>query len=339
MLGLLRINNLPQQTSAQGGTAIIDDRRSLGGIVTLEVAGAVLAQGCGFGEARGAAARIHTLCPLVPAIRSAARKPLAFTIQDIANSLPAGGAAVACQVAGASSRGVRGSPAVCTTEGEKKFCCVTTRRRKFWALSDLGRGLGPLAALSLCLGVLGFGVGVGVLATFSLPLRRQPAADLSQAFRILAVSLVPTPRLILASAPFVQAGPRAGRRALALGRCFPLTWWLPTGGSISQGKARGECDSILSGRNQNANKTIACKSTVFSENKTETKTVLEKRSEKDARIESRSGGSHQKLVTGSHSSRGISTKPIPSSSHVARTPFRSGLRSINEYSFWMAVTD
>ncbi len=53
-------------------------------------------------------------------------------------------------------------------------------------------------------------------------------------------------------------------------------------------------------------KTIACKSTVFSENKTETKTVLEKRSEKDARIETRSGGSHQKLVTGSHSSRGIS---------------------------------
>ncbi len=48
-------------------------------------------------------------------------------------------------------------------------------------------------------------------------------------------------------------------------------------------------------------KTIACKSTVFSENKTETKTVLEKRSEKDARIETHSGGSHQKLVTGSHS--------------------------------------
>jgi hypothetical protein len=44
---------------------------------------------------------------------------------------------------------------------------------------------------------------------------------------------------------------------------------------------------------------------VFSENKTETKTVLEKRSEKDARIETRSGGSHQKFVTGSHSSRGI----------------------------------
>jgi len=29
-LGLLRINSLPQQISAQDGTAIIDDRRSLG---------------------------------------------------------------------------------------------------------------------------------------------------------------------------------------------------------------------------------------------------------------------------------------------------------------------
>ena len=54
MLGLLRVNNLPQQTSVQDGTAIIDDRRSLGGIVTPEVAGAVLGQGCGVGEERGA---------------------------------------------------------------------------------------------------------------------------------------------------------------------------------------------------------------------------------------------------------------------------------------------
>jgi len=89
------------------------------------------------------------------------------------------------------------------------------RRRKFWTLSDLGRGLGPLAALSLCLGVLGF--GVGVLATFSLPLRRLPAVDLSQAFRILAVSLVPTPRLVPAFAPFVQADPRARAALSGLG--------------------------------------------------------------------------------------------------------------------------
>jgi hypothetical protein len=154
---------------------------------------------------------------LVPAIRSAARKPLAFTIQDITNSLPAGGAAVACQDARRAHGVFVAARPFAQRKAEKKFCCVTTRRRKFWALSDLRRGLGPLAARSLCQGVLGFSVGVGVLATFSLPLRRQPAADLPQAFRILAVSLVPTPRLVLAFAPFVQAGPRAGAALSGLG--------------------------------------------------------------------------------------------------------------------------
>jgi hypothetical protein len=42
MLGLLRVNSLPQQTSAQDGYAISDDRRSLRGIVTLEVTATVL---------------------------------------------------------------------------------------------------------------------------------------------------------------------------------------------------------------------------------------------------------------------------------------------------------
>ena len=100
-------------------------------------------------------------------------------------------------------------------EREKNSCRVTTRRRNFWILSDLGRGLGPLAALFLCLGVLDFGV-VG-LATLSLPLRSLPTVDLSPAYGILAVALVPTPGLILASAPFVQAGPRAGAACSGLG--------------------------------------------------------------------------------------------------------------------------
>jgi hypothetical protein len=108
---------------------------------------------------------------------------------------------------GARSRGVRGIPAGCITEGKKTFCCVTMRRRKFRRLIRLGRGLGLVTALSLRSGVLG--LGVVTLATFRLPLRRQPAADFSQAFRILAVSLVPTPRLVLAPAIFVEAGPRA----------------------------------------------------------------------------------------------------------------------------------
>ena len=116
---------------------------------------------------------------------------------------------------GASSRGVRGSPAGCITEVKKTFCCVTMRRRKFWSSERPGAWTWPAGGVLLCLGVLGF--GVGVLATFSLPLRRLPAADLPQAFRILAVSLVPTPRLVLASALFVQAGPRARAALSGLG--------------------------------------------------------------------------------------------------------------------------
>jgi hypothetical protein len=103
---------------------------------------------------------------------------------------------------------------------QKIFCCVTTRWRNLWALSDLWCGLGPLAALFLYPRVLDF--DFGVVAMLRLALRRLPAIDLSQAFRILAVPLVPTPRLVLTSARFVQAGPRAGaaRSGLGTGLCL-----------------------------------------------------------------------------------------------------------------------
>jgi len=116
------------------------------------------------------------------------------------------------------SRGARGSPAGCITEGKKFFCCVrcvTMRRRKFMSLIRLGRGLGLLTARFLRLGVLG--LDVVILATFGLPLRRQPAADFSQAFRILTISLVPAPRLVHAPAIFVQAGARARAALSGLG--------------------------------------------------------------------------------------------------------------------------
>jgi hypothetical protein len=116
---------------------------------------------------------------------------------------------------GASSRGVRGSPAACITEVKKSFCCVTTRRRKFRIMSDLGCGLGPLAASFLGLGVLSS--DAIIVAMFRLPVRRLPAVDIPQAFRILAVALVPTPRLVRASALFVQAGPRARATLSGLG--------------------------------------------------------------------------------------------------------------------------
>jgi len=107
---------------------------------------------------------------------------------------------------GLRSRGVRDSPADRTREGKKSFCCVTTRRRNLWLLNGLGRSLDPLTALPLGLGVAGF--GVSHLAMFGLPPRCLPAADLPSAFRLLAVALVPAPRLVLAAAPFAQAGPR-----------------------------------------------------------------------------------------------------------------------------------
>ena len=116
------------------------------------------------------------------------------------------------------SHAVRSSPADRIREGEKNFCCVTTRRRKFRFLNILGHGLGLLTACFLCLGMLSFG-GVG-LAAFSLSPRRQPAVDLSQAFRVLTVALVPTSRVVLATALFVDAGSLARTARSGFGTAF-----------------------------------------------------------------------------------------------------------------------
>jgi len=95
---------------------------------------------------------------------------------------------------------------------------VTTRGRKFRFLNILGHGLGLLTARFLCLGMLGF--GGGGLATFSLSPRRQPAVDFSQAFRGLAVALVPTSRVELATALFVDAGSLARAARSGFGTAF-----------------------------------------------------------------------------------------------------------------------
>jgi hypothetical protein len=105
------------------------------------------------------------------------------------------------------SWGVRDNPADHTRERKKNFCCVTTRRRNLWFLTSLGRVLDPLAARALGLDVPSF--GLGSLAVFGLPPRRLPLADLAETFRLLAVSLVPAPRLVLAAAPFTHAAPWA----------------------------------------------------------------------------------------------------------------------------------
>jgi len=106
-----------------------------------------------------------------------------------------------------SWRDVRGILADRITVRKKSFCCVTTRRRNLWVLNGLRRGLRLLAARFLRLGVSGF--DDGILAMFGLPLRRLPAADLAQAFWLLAVALVPTPWPVPTPTPFAQASSRA----------------------------------------------------------------------------------------------------------------------------------
>jgi len=138
---------------------------------------------------------------------------------------------------GVRSRAIRDSQADHIREGEKSFCCVTTRRCNLWVLNGLGRSFDPLTALALCLGVPGF--GVSLLAMFGLPPRRLPAADLPPAFRLLAVALVPAPRLVRAPAPFAQAGPRA--RSAPSGQAAVLSFNVmgAHGRHVSQGKSSG----------------------------------------------------------------------------------------------------
>jgi len=140
---------------------------------------------------------------------------------------------------GTRSRGVRSSPADHKRGERKIFCCVTTRGRNFGILNGLGRDFGLPPALLLGLGMLGF--DAGILTTFRLAASRLPAADLPQAFRVLAVALVPASWLVPAFASFAQAdsrarSPRSGQTAVSV-----ITVEGAHGSGNSQGKARGEC--------------------------------------------------------------------------------------------------
>jgi hypothetical protein len=177
------------------------------------------------------------------------------------------------------SRAVRSSPADRIWGEEKIFCCVTTRGCNFWVLNNLGRDLGSMPAFLLGLGMLHF--DVGVLATFSLAASCLPAADLPQAFRVLAIALVPASWLVLASASLAQAdpwarSPRSGQTAVSLRNVKGAH-----GSGYSQGKARGECwlhsPRALSQLEQDANLPVYR----FFENKTERQTISSTRREQD----------------------------------------------------------
>jgi hypothetical protein len=71
---------------------------------------------------------------------------------------------------------------------KKRFCCVTTLGLNLWVLNGLRHELDTLTAFLLCPGVPGF--DALVLATFGLPPSRLPAADLPQAFGLLAIALI-----------------------------------------------------------------------------------------------------------------------------------------------------
>ena len=92
------------------------------------------------------------------------------------------------------------------------------------------------------------GLDLGGLATLGLPPRRLPATHLPQAVRLLAVTLVPTPRLVRAAAPFAQTDPRAGASPSGQTSVLYLNLVGAHGRLVSQGKARAECASVLLGR-------------------------------------------------------------------------------------------
>jgi hypothetical protein len=123
-------------------------------------------------------------------------------------------------------------------ERKKSFgcpICVTTRRRNFWLLINLRRELRLLTARFLSLGMPGF--GKVILAMLSLPPGRLPAVDLLLAFRLLTVTLVPTPRQVLTPALFAQADPRPARSGLGTASSFTLVG--AHGRTCSQGKSLG----------------------------------------------------------------------------------------------------
>ena len=162
---------------------------------------------------------------------------------ELPDGTPSSSSAPGC---GPSSGAVHSTPAGRIREWKKNFCCVTTRRRNLWTLRRLRRRLGSLAAHALSLGVLCLDrCGPAALG---LSPRRLPTADLPQAFRILAVALVPLSRVIPPPAAFAQADPRARSSLSGTAAGHWLIVEGAHGSAFSQGTARGECENIHLGR-------------------------------------------------------------------------------------------
>ena len=136
-----------------------------------------------------------------------------------------------------NSRAVRSSPVGRIKEGEKNFCCVTTRGRKLWVLNGLGRHLGSLASLLLGPSVLSS--DPSVLSAFGLPPSCLPATNFTLAFWILAVALIPAARHVLAPTPLAQATPPAESAHSGQAAVFWRNVKVAHGSCNSQGKSSG----------------------------------------------------------------------------------------------------
>jgi hypothetical protein len=158
---------------------------------------------------------------------------------------------------------------------QNNFCCVTTRRRNLRIVRGLWQRLGAATARTFGLGMLGF--DRIFLTPFGLPPRRVPTPDHAQAFRVLAVTLVPTLWLVPAPAAFAQANscPLSSRTGTSA-----AVWTIMTGahGSVvtSQGIARGERANVLLERllNQKGS-TLVCQSICQRLNQTGKETAKE----------------------------------------------------------------
>jgi hypothetical protein len=145
-----------------------------------------------------------------------------------------------------TTQALRGTPAGRTRELRKKICCVTTRHGNFWLFQHLRRRRDTPAARTLSLGMLG--LDPFVLSTPRLPPRRLPAADLAQALRILAVTLVPTPGLILAPTAFAQTHPRPRSPRTGTWAASWITMMTTHGRSLSpKGQPEGNARTFSSG--------------------------------------------------------------------------------------------
>jgi len=156
---------------------------------------------------------------LTTAFESATPPPFTFAIGDAAHGLAAGGAAETRPVTDRQQGRFMATWSTAAGRRQNNCCCVTTRRRIRRGLCWLRQRSGTLPARTLGLGVLSFGRGVEPAS--GLPLRCLPEAEQAAAVGVLAVTLVPASRLVLAAAALAQAEsrPRLSRpgTALALG--------------------------------------------------------------------------------------------------------------------------